>query len=257
MNEINHFKPEFVHAYPSSFKIITDYIVESKIMITNQFKSIFLGSENLPEEFLALFEEVYKCKIVNWYGHTERLIHGGNCLFSKEYHFYPFYGYIELLDENNKTITQPEKEGRIIATGFDNMLMPFIRYDTGDLGIISQKSKCTCGFSGLSLNKITGRGQDIILLNDRTKVSITAFIFGQHLKQFNRIREFQIIQNKIGKITILVALKDSISDFIESSLIDELKESVNNKLEIEVRIVDQIEKTHRGKHIFLKQNVKI
>src|SRR5690606_36984109 len=99
--------------------------------------------------------------------------------------------------------------GRIIATGFDNSVMPFIRYDTGDLGILSQETNCKCGFIGKSLSKLEGRVQDYIILKDNTRISLTALYAGQHLEIFRKIRDIQIIQVSYQLIKIKIVPNSS------------------------------------------------
>ena len=132
--QIAKFNPKFIHAYPSSLLVFTK---ELQLFLNNnplkfKIETIFLGSENLFDQDKIYFETFYNSKIVNWYGHSECLIHGGKCELSGDYHFYSFYGYLELVDEKDSIIEEPGIEGRIVATGFDNSVMPLIRYDTGD-----------------------------------------------------------------------------------------------------------------------------
>jgi len=250
LKEINLFKPEFIHGYPSSVKILTHLLEKYKNNLNISIKALFLGSEHLVHADRAFLEAFYNAKVVSWYGHTERLIHGGNCKYSHEYHFYPAYGYIELIDDQDKPVTQSGKEGRIIATGFDNKVMPFIRYDTGDLGVLSDKTECRCGFKGISLKEITGRGQDVILLTDNTKVSATAFIFGQHLDHFNKIREMQLQQEKAGELEMRIVKSVDFSNEEKKNMVELLEKSVDHKLKIDLVFVNDIEKTQRGKNIF-------
>jgi phenylacetate-CoA ligase len=42
--------------------------------------------------------------------------------------------YVEILDDADQPIRQPGQEGRIVVTSLVQRLMPFIRYDTGDMG---------------------------------------------------------------------------------------------------------------------------
>jgi len=256
-NKLEQFAPKFIHAYPSALKILVSLFLESKLIFESNIKAIFLGSEYLPKEDKILFENYFNAKVVNWYGHSECLIHGGSCLYSDEYHFFPFYGYLELVDEENNVIKNENQLGRIVATGFDNLVMPFIRYDTGDLGYLSNSSECQCGFKGTSLNRIEGRHGDIIILADLTKVTLTAFIFGQHLKAFKAIREFQIIQEKVGEITLRIVRTTNYNENTESELKKTLLKAVSFKLLIFFEYVNYLEKTHRGKNKFLIQKLDI
>lgn len=258
--QIVKFKPKFIHAYPSALLIFSkelqSYLKNTKPAF--DIKAIFLGSEYLFEQDKSFFENFYNSKAVNWYGHSECLIHGGKCELSGDYHFYPFYGYIELVDENGNIINEPNVEGRIIATGFDNKVMPLIRYDTGDIGIYSEKSECKCGFKGKSLSKIVGRGKDFIVLKDRTKVPLTAFIFGQHHDEFSQIKEMQITQNIAGEILIRIVPLNQFSEGMQSELKKRLINSVSvGNLDVVFQIVSLIEKTERGKHRILIQNCQL
>ncbi|HYW95691.1 MAG TPA: hypothetical protein VE870_08895 [Bacteroidales bacterium] len=250
LNRINAVKPWFIHAYPSSLKVLTTLLEPLKSRVKFKPRALFLGSEHLPDNDRKLFADFYQAPVVNWYGHSEALVHGGNCPYSDEYHFYPAYGYLELLDDNGQPVTTPGSEGRLVATGFDNRVMPLIRYDTGDTGILSDTKECRCGFRGPSLTKITGRGQDYVVLSDNTRVSLTAFIFGQHLEAFRRIREMQVIQNKKGKLEICIVKNHDYTINDEDKLVDTLTNSVNGKIEVSVSYIDTVPKTPRGKNIF-------
>ena len=256
--QITKFKPDFIHAYPSSLLAFTK---ELQVYLKNkpvgfELKALFLGSEYLFDSDKTYFEAFYNSKVVNWYGHSECLIHGGKCELSGDYHFYPFYGYLELVDYVGNIISEPGVEGRIIATGFDNFVMPLIRYDTGDIGVYSERQECECGFKGRSLSKIVGRGKDYIVLKDGTHVTLTAFIFGQHHDEFSKIREMQIVQNEPGVIHLNVVPLYDFSIEEQNKLKKRLTQSVNKgTLRAEVQCVNSIGKTHRGKHKLLIQNI--
>jgi len=255
-NEVKKYKPKFIHGYPSSVKIFTSLLIENNLKFDNEIKALFLGSEFMPNYDRNFLSEFYKSYVVNWYGHSERLVHAGNCPYSNEYHIYPFYGYLELLDEKNNIIKESNKIGRIVATGFDNYVMPFIRYDTEDFAEYSDNSKCKCGFKGKSLKRIVGREQDFIELNDFTKVSTTALIFGQHFDQFKKIREIQLQQDIHGELTVRIVKEASYNLNDEKQLKEHLLKSVNNRLNIHFEYTNEIEKTISGKHKFLiKKNL--
>lgn len=255
VEQIRLFKPKFIHAYPSSLKVLTDYLEESGPNPANQIEKIFLGSEYLPPAYRKRFEDYYGAQCINWYGHSERLIHAGNCMHSTDYHIYPFYGHLELLDSDNAPILKPHQTGRIVATGFDNRVMPLIRYDTGDLAEWSEKEECPCGFKGRSLKNIQGRSQDYIVLTDHSKISLTAFFFGQHLEEMETLQELQMVQKTPGKLLIKIVERIHTTQNQKDALADKLEKSVAGKIHITVETVERIEKTHRGKHIFLIQEI--
>jgi len=255
---IEQFKPQFIHAYPSALRILTDCIKDPcRLGKDVRIKAAFLGSEGLSESDREWFKQFYDTQIVSWYGHSESVLHGGNSPRTEGYYFYPFYGYVELLDEHDGIITEPGKIGRIVGTSFDNYVMPFIRYDTGDMGVLSSKKKTPNGLPCVVMEHIEGRSQNIIFLNDKTMVTLTAFIFGQHLPQFSGIREMQLQQDEIGTLLIRVVPNLNWKSDDSETMRTILTSSASGKIKIDVRIVEHIPKTHRGKHRLLIQNCHV
>ncbi len=253
MKAIKNFRPKFIHAYPSSLKTFT-LLMQNKNYEAPPLQAIFLGSEYLSSQDRKLFEAYYTARVVNWYGHSELLVHAGNCQFSNDYHIYPFYGHVELITEGNN-INQPGKVGKIIGTGFDNQVMPLIRYDTGDLAEYSNSGQCKCGFKGYSFGKIHGREQNYIVLNDKTEVSVTAFIFGQHFEEFNKMREIQLVQDREGYLLVRIVPNELFSIENIKQLKEKMARSVSHKIDVSIELVESTEKTLMGKHRILLQNI--
>lgn len=114
------------------------------------------SSENLYDWQNKLIVEALKITPFGLYGQTERLAMAAYCEYNNKYHIVPEYGIVELIDENGQIITTPNQVGEIVATGFGNYAMPFIRYRTGDLASFSS-NKCICGRSHRILSRIDGR----------------------------------------------------------------------------------------------------
>lgn len=254
VKEIENFKPNFIHAYPSSLKVITDLLCKANISLDINPEAIFLGSEFLPGSYKIKFKEYFKCDVVNWYGHSESLIHGGFLPGCEKYHFFGEYGYVELLDKKGEAVQTKGSEGRIVATGFDNSVMPLIRYDTEDVGVLFSQTECSCGFKGVVLEAIKGRDQDFIYLSNGVKVSLTAFYFGQHFEENYKVKNLQIEQNEFGKIILRIHLHEDESKIKKMPM--QMIESVGKEnLSINVQYVQNIERTRRGKQRFLIQNL--
>lgn len=257
-SQIKKFKPEFIHAYPSALKVFTKLLISALKMNDFQLKikAVFLGSEQLFDSDLSLFDTFFRTQIVNWYGHSESLVFAKRVGKQNVFRVSLEYGYIELVDSDNQVITEIGKTGRIIATGFDNKVMPLIRYDTGDEGQLL--SFLGSDETVLEIKNISGRDKNYIYLKDKTQVTLTSIIFGEHHKEFEFIKEFQIEQSVLGIIQLkVVPLKNkTISDF--ESLKLKLENSVTKgNLKVDVSIVQNTKKTHRGKNILLRQHLKV
>lgn len=85
------------------------------------------------------------------------------------------------------------------------------------------------------------------------KVYLTGFIFGSHMKAFGSIFEWQIEQDKIGKVLMKINKDKNSSDKDERDII-----AMFNAQNIDVDIVytDEMIKSKRSKRIFMIQNLK-
>ena len=133
VSNLNNIKPVFIFGYPSVVYDVSKLIKEhSNIRIRSFLKGIILSSEKLFDFQIMLIEEVFNTKVYSLYGHSERLVIGYKCSGCNNYIMDPLYGYAELVDNDSLKIVDTDKKGKIVATGFHNLVMPFIRYDTDD-----------------------------------------------------------------------------------------------------------------------------
>lgn len=96
-----------------------------------------------------------------------------------------------------------------------NYIMPFIRYETGDRGILYPASSCSCGNKGDVLKLLTGRNSDWILNSDGSRIGVCVFVHAFEVINYimdDVIRQFQIIQNDYDKFTVKLVVEDDIID---------------------------------------------
>lgn len=241
-------KPAILRGYPSFFADLANYILENKIKLDFKVKGANLTSEMCSHEQREAIEKAFSTMVYFEYGHNEISLY----CFTKDktytYQSSPIYGYIEVLNDDG-TETEIGEVGNIVTTGFNNHAMPFIRYQTGDLGELSYRNGGVVHFK-----TIYGRTQDFIISKEKQKIYLTALIFGQHLRAFANIAKWQIIQNKIGAIEIKIIKGNNYSTDDEKEIIEKITRV--SDLDITFNYVKSIPITGRGKHLFLVQNIK-
>ncbi len=249
VDKLLEIKPSILRGYPSFFDTISKYIIENKINIDFKIKGINLTSEMCTPEQRKSIEKAFSSMVYFEYGHNEVSLYCYTKDDTYEYISSPIYGYIEVLNDDG-TNTEIGEVGNIIATGFNNKGMPFIRYKTGDLGELTYRNGGVVKFKS-----IYGRSQDFILSKKRQKIYLTALIFGQHLKAFANITKWQIEQEEIGLIKIRI-IKGRNYSYIDEK---EIEEKIKSATEIDIifEYVDNIDQTKRGKHLFLIQKIKL
>jgi phenylacetate-CoA ligase len=126
--------------------------------------------------------------------------------------------------------------------------MPFIRYDTGDLGY-NIDDVCGCGRGYKLLKELVGRSVDVLVTPEGKNVHgwFFLYIFWEYCKGIN---EYQVVQEKLDKIVIKIVPEEG---FDEKQL-DKIREIIKKRSEgwnIEFKFVDAIERTGAGKYKFI------
>lgn len=258
VGSLNRFKPDFLRGYASSMFLLAKHIVDKNSQLKFEVKGVFTSSEVLFDYQRALIEEVFNCKVFDQYSQND----GGASIFEcekhKGLHIDMFRSIAEVVDEEGKQLNTGT--GHILTTSLHNYAMPFIRYDTGDMAILSDK-KCDCGREMPLLEKIEGRVSDFIYAPNGNRIHGEFFshIFrslDRGYMRFRWVKEFQIVQRKITDLTIKI-VPDNKSNIKDSDL-NKLKKIILNrtgKMDIEIEIVDEIKRTKAGKWKFIINEV--
>jgi len=86
---------------------------------------------------------------------------------------------------------------------------------------------------------------------------LTSIIFGEHHREFEFIKELQVIQDKVGEILVrFVPLQENSITNMEVFRERLIKSVKSNSLVVIMEQVKLTQKTIRGKHILLIQNLK-
>ena len=257
IEKIRKFKPKFIQAYPSAITILARFIRENDVEPFATVKAILCSSENLYLWQRELLEEVFRCQVYSFYGHTERVVLAGECEKSIYYHIFPEYGFVEPIGKDSKPVANQGEIGEIVATGFTNFAMPLIRYRTADLGIYAGYG-CRCGRNYPLIKSVEGRLQEFIVANDGSLVSLGSIIGGIHEAEWAKVRQTQFFQEIPGKLVIKVVKDPSYYNAeVEADVLALFKARLGNQFILDVKFVDYFPCSQRGKHKFLIQKLPI
>jgi len=250
VNEIQNFKPKFIHGYPDPMLFLSNYIIKNKINLPPIISVNTTGNILFPEVRKTI-ENAFNFKVFDSYS-----CEGGSTVFECEthdcYHSSMEYAITEIIS-NDKKINRGEK-GRIITTDLINYAVPFIRYDTQDY-ITKSKKKCACGRNLLTIEKIDGRDSDI-LITPKGKYLIVHNFTG-YFEWINSVEQFQVRQEKIDKFNILLTVNEKYSKEEENNIYNYWKNYIGEDVKIKINVVDDIPVTKSGKRRFLIRNKDI
>jgi phenylacetate-coenzyme A ligase PaaK-like adenylate-forming protein len=242
---LERFDPYLIQAFPSSIVFLATYLEQTdQYYAGDGLSAILTSSETLSPEKRALVKKRFGCKVFDWYGSYERVAAIGTCEYEK-YHLIQDYSVAELL---------PSQGGRheIVGTSFNNMLMPLVRYQTGDYVEVCMDSTCACGRSFPVINQIFGRDDDSIITPSGGSVRALALVF----KDTTGILLAQVVQNCPDSVQILLVPADNYQPKHSAQIVQKFRDRVGGELHVEVKLVDSIARTGRGKLKVVVCNIK-
>ena len=244
IKKMKAFKPSYIHGYASAVYMIADHMRQDNIKIP--VKTVLTSSDCLTRQMRETIEDVFCCKVFDRYGLGEEAASAVECDVHDGYHIDMDKCVIQVVDENDNELETTS--GRIIGTGLCNYAMPFIRYDTGDVGKITN-SPCKCGRKTPRLYELEGRGKDVIVLPSGKKISPAWLDQAMPIQFADCISESQFEQIDKYNLTIHIVLRQSVikEEFEKSGIIEAMEHLFDNELKIKLRFHSVLPRGDGGK----------
>jgi phenylacetate-CoA ligase len=254
INKIQRLHPHYFMGYPSALTILATYMKKNAVSL-DRVRALFCYGETLYDWQREFLEDVFHCRVHTQYGHREQCVLAGTCEKSNQYHVFPEYGFVELIDEQGNQVTTEGGRGEIVATGFHTGIFPFIRYRTGDLAVYTTHP-CPCGRQGPRFQSIEGRVQDFVLSKTNRLVP---FMGIHHLiaRSTENVLECQLYQDHIGDIVVRIVPSENYSGIDERRIREGFSERFGEEFNLLITSVETIPRTPRGKYPFLVQKLSI
>lgn len=251
---MRRWKPAVIQAYPSAIYPLARWLQENpEPAITDCIKGILLYSENVYGFQMDLLREVFSCPVLKHYGHSERVLMAASMPDDERCFFWPHYGHMELVDERGQVITQPGVLGEIVGTGFDNKVMSFVRYRTGDMAVLSEHAHPDLpGF--IAVDRIEGRLQEFLVCKDQRLVSICT-MGAAHFGELAKVDVLQYEQREPGHFLLKVVTRKALTALERSRIVAAVIEKTQGGCTAEVVEVADIPRTKGGKHRMLLQHL--
>lgn len=151
---------------------------------------------------------------------------------------------VEVVDDRGQPC-QPGVDGAIVITNFHARHMPFIRYRVGDIGAFGPRP-CPCGLPGRTLERVSGRTGDFVLLPDGTELVPATFF--NPFNEVSGVRRWQIVQPDRTHLVVRIEARDGCDEADRSLILDWVRKQTRHQLSVEVRETDPFELTRGGKH---------
>ena len=243
IDEIICYRPKMLFGYPSALgriaKFASDHSIDMKKI---GVKVVFVTSEYLYPEQRELIESCFGCKVANGYGGRDAGFIAHECP-SGNMHITAEDIIVEIIDSQGKPVKKGES-GEIVVTHLATRGYPFVRYRTGDVGVLDDK-KCACGRSLPILKEIQGRTTDFVVSQSGSVMHGLALIYV--LREITSISEFKIVQETKDLTRVFLIVEEEFTDAEEIQIANGFKARLGEDVNVAIEIVDKIPTEKSGK----------
>ena len=222
IDKINLGNYQTICTYPSSAYILSCLCEENDLHLKN-VKKIHVTSEKMLNQWYDKVIEVFNIIPCGHYGQMEKVSFMHQREESRNYKQNYEYGIDEFYDNGDNTFG-------LIATGFLNHYMPFIRYQTEDTFVLENGK----------IKEINGRNSDILVSSSGSRLPGVNFYSWIDKKMLN-IKMFQIVQKSKNDIIFNYVQNPYCVDDITNDIIEGLKSRLG-KMNYTINRVDEIKR---------------
>lgn len=213
--------------------------------------TILTSGESLSPKVRNLLESTFEIKVMDIYGCSEAGEVAWQCHQNHGYHINADNCIVEIV-KDDKPVTDGEV-GEVVITNLNRYAMPIIRYKNGDLARLSRET-CPCGCKLPMIAEIVGRtGEDMSLPTGKTIPwnQLKSLMTHQH------VRQFQLVQNEDGSITIRYIPEDSVEiEQLDDLLLYRFRNLIGDSIEIKIEKTALIRPATSGKSKLVTSHYK-
>lgn len=253
IKQIQKIKPKMLFGYPSALAHIATHAEKNNIVLDDLgIKVAFVTSERLYDHQRDKIQTVFGCPVANGYGGRDAgfIAHqcpqGGMHLTADDI-------IVEIIDSNGQVLPVGEL-GEIVVTHLATRDFPFIRYRTGDMGVLSDKI-CACGRGLPLLADVQGRTTDFVVAQDGTVLHGLSLIYV--LRDLEGVDAFKITQESLEQTTVqIVKATGYQAEVAEARITAEFKKRLGSTVNIAIEYPEVISKEQSGKFRYVISHVK-
>lgn len=250
VEKLQEWRPKFIAGYPSCMFTLARFMQHEDVRIPVQ--AIFTSSEKLSELERKVIEQQFQCRVWDRYGTGERLVVTQQCEYGA-YHQNAEFGVLQV----DSPVGEPARvgqKGMLVLTGLANYSMPLIRYAIEDVGSLVQ-GNCPCGRNLPLAGVVDGRKDDVIVTAE-SRVMPRAGLDQIH-EFVHNIERCQLVQSKVGEVTIRVQPRPGFNQDDSAELVRQLRKRLGAGTIIGFEVVEKLELTATGKQRFIVSEVDV
>ena len=246
-------RPKMLFGYPSALSHIARHARARGVRMDDLgIRVAFVTSERLYDEQRAQISEVFGCPVANGYGGRDAGFIAHQCP-SGGMHITAEDIIVEILDTAGQPLPRGTA-GEIVVTHLATGDFPFIRYRTGDIGVLGTDA-CACGRGLPLLKEIQGRSTDFLVTQDGTIMHGLALVY--ILRDLPEVKAFKITQETLDATGVQVVLEAPLTDALRATIVRGFQARLGAGVAVDVSQVDAILPEKSGKFRYVVSKLDI
>lgn len=236
---LSKFKPVSITGNPSLLLEFACLANENKIHRL-KFRVFISKYETLWPHQRKIIKDTFGCLIYSAYSNREGTVNAFGCEYGN-YHEEKESCIMEVADERGNELFCGER-GKILGTDLFNYAMPFIRYESGDIGV-RHNSRCRCN-RGSDFLILEGRAAEKLFFKDKIIYPSTLSVI---LRDIQGIKECQFKQKDSETIEAYIVRRNLQDNVLDERIAEKFKERIDPALKLVIKYVHKLNITNGGK----------
>lgn len=244
LDEVERLRPVQIFSHPSALDELARRADERGRRLDGLgTRVVFLTAEELYRHQRERIERVFGCRAVNGYGGRDSGFIAQECP-EGGMHLNVEDILVEIVGDDGERLPAG-RAGEIVVTHLRSEEYPFVRYRTGDVGIIGS-APCACGRGLPILREVHGRADDLLLGLDGARVpgQVVVLLF----RDIPGIAAFKVIQEETDRVRILLVRTGEFPANAETTIADGFRVRLGAAMRVEIEVVDSIPREVSGKY---------
>jgi phenylacetate-CoA ligase len=249
--EIRAMRPHMLFGYPSALSHFARHAEAKGLRMDNLgIKVAFVTSERLYDDQRQQISKTFNCPVANGYGGRDAGFIAHACP-EGSMHITAEDIIVETVDAQGAPVPAGEA-GEIVVTHLATKDFPFIRYRTGDVGVLGD-APCKCGRGLPVLKEIQGRSTDFLVARNGTVMHGLALIY--ILRDLPQVSAFKIVQESLDLTRVFVVPQGHLGEDLANKIKQGFKARLGNEVEVVVEAVAEIPAEKSGKYRYVVSKV--
>jgi phenylacetate-CoA ligase len=249
---IRQFRPLHIFGYPSSIGLLCEFARKRNIRLDELgVKVVICTAERLYDHQRELIAESFGARVANSYGARDAGFIANECPEGR-LHIADENILVEIVDQAGHLLP-PGEMGEIVVTELESHEFPFLRYRTGDMGVLSDE-RCPCGRGLTVLKSVEGRSTDFIVTPAGKVLHGLALIY--KVRDTEGVESFKIVQEDYDRIRLILVVNDHYTPAGEESIRTDWLKRLGEEVNVSVEYTERIATEKSGKFRYVESKVR-